>query len=139
MKQLQGKELVLKSLYIATKAHEGQFRRDNETPYINHPITVANNSNNYITKSIALLHDVVEDTTISGEYLLKQGIPLFIVDAVKLLTKKKSEKYLDYILRVRQNPLAILVKIQDIKHNYPTSSKSKQEKYDMALYILGDQ
>ena len=133
---LQGKALTVKSLDIAYKAHDGQYRRDGRSPYITHPIEVAMRFNNPILKSISYLHDVLEDSGITIKYLLEQGIPPIVVNTVIVLTKNRDEKYLDYILRVKQNSLATLVKIEDIKHNYPTTHKSKQERYDMALYIL---
>lgn len=133
---LQGKELILKSLIIATEAHKGQFRRDGQTHYIQHPIAVAMNFDNPILKSIAYLHDVLEDTDIEIKDLVEQKIPAVVINIVGVLTKRDDEKYLDYILRVKQSPFATLVKIKDIKHNYPTTHKSKQERYDMALYIL---
>lgn len=129
-------ELVTKSFNIAIKAHRGQYRRDGITPYIEHPKAVALNFNDPILKSIALLHDVMEDGDITVLDLAEQGISGKIINAVVILTKKRDEKYLDYILRIKNNPFATLVKIEDIKHNYPTTHKSKQERYDMALYIL---
>lgn len=133
---LQGKELVLKSLNIATEAHKGQYRRDGKTPYIVHPIAVAMNFRSPILKSIALLHDVIEDTDVTREDLLEQGIPEVVVDMVEVLTDREGEKYLDYILRVKKYIDTTSVKIADINHNYPTVHKSKQERYDMGLYIL---
>ena len=138
---LQGKALTVKSLDIAYKAHDGQYRRDGRSPYITHPIEVAMRFNNPILKSISYLHDVLEDSGITIKYLLEQGIPPIVVNVVIILTKNNDEKYLDYILRIKGNQLylnqtAILVKIEDIKHNHYTSHKSKQERYDMALYIL---
>ncbi len=133
---LQGNKLVLKSLEIAMKAHAGQYRRDGITPYIDHPIAVAMNFDDPILKSIAYLHDVLEDSNITVKYLDEQGLPVIVVGAVIFLTRKKDESYLDYILKVKKHPYATLVKIADINHNYPTSHKSKQERYEMALYIL---
>ena len=133
---LQGKELEKQVSLIAFNAHKGQYRRDGVTPYITHPVTIAGKFQSPILKSIALLHDVIEDTYVTKDDLLNWGISPMVVDAVETLTKKEGENYLDYILRVKENQLAILVKIEDIKHNYSTVQKSKQERYDMALYIL---
>ena len=136
-KYIQGNELIDKAGDIAKKVHKGQYRKNGETPYITHPLGVAINFiGNPTLIAIALLHDVLEDTTISPEELIKEGIPKLVVDVVEILTKRDDEKYLDYILRIKNNPLATMVKIEDIRHNYPTTHKSKQERYDMALYIL---
>ena len=133
---LQGQELINKAYAIAVKSHEGQYRRDGKTPYIEHPLIVADKFKNSIIQSIALLHDVMEDSDITTKDLLEQGIPVIVVNAVVILTKRNDEKYLDYILRVKNNPYTTSIKIEDIKHNYPTTHKSKQERYDLALYIL---
>ena len=134
---LQGNELIDKAIDIAKKVHKGQYRRDGETPYIVHPLGVAIKFiGDPILIAIALLHDVLEDGDITKKDLLKQEIPPIVVDIVEILTKKDGEKYLDYILRVKNSYQATRIKIEDIKHNYPTTHKSKQERYDMALYIL---
>ncbi len=133
---LQGKELEHQAEMIAFHAHKGQYRRNGTTPYVTHPVAVAGKFQNSILRSIALLHDVLEDTDTTRKDLLEGFIPSVVVEAVETLTQQKGEKYLNYILRVKINPLATLVKIEDIKHNYITVQKSKQERYDMALYIL---
>ena len=60
--------MILKAAEFAATKHRGQFRKGNlNTPYINHPIKVANLLENVGVKDVevlvaALLHDVVEDT-----------------------------------------------------------------------------
>ncbi|RKQ33186.1 HD domain-containing protein [Oceanobacillus halophilus] len=55
-----------KALMFATKAHEGQTRKNSDTPYITHPIRVAKRleMESYSDELISAgyLHDVVEDT-----------------------------------------------------------------------------
>lgn len=143
-------QTVEKALEIATKAHEGQFRWSGR-PYIEHPKAVArivlantdferNGSTfNEMLECVALLHDVVEDTKITIQDLALI-FPARVVHAVYLLTKIKNQKYLDYILAVKNNPLAREVKIADITHNLsdldPEKKKDKYEKYILAKYIL---
>jgi len=50
---------------IAYRAHYGQFRRGGTIPYIIHPLRVANSFKDDIKKTIAILHDVVEDTELT--------------------------------------------------------------------------
>ena len=53
------------------------------------------------------------------------------------MSKKEGENYLDFILRVKDDPLAILVKIADIKDNMSSLNEcSRKDKYRLALYIL---
>ncbi|MDU5129714.1 HD domain-containing protein, partial [Atopobium minutum] len=75
------------SLSIATKAHAGQFDKAGK-PYIEHPKRVAANCATDTQKAAALLHDVIEDTPVTADDLLSQGINKRIVDIVCSLTHK---------------------------------------------------
>ena len=121
---------------LATKYHQGQYRRDGVTPYIHHPAAVAASFESDYCKSVAWLHDVLEDTEADlGE--LPAAFPDEIVDAVIAITKKNGEDYQQYLERVAANPLAKMVKIADIKHNLSDSPIVKQiEKYTKALRFL---
>lgn len=134
--------LVKEAFELAKKAHKGQFRNDKKTPYIDHPVAVAHYFNNddsgdkYFLQAIALLHDVIEDTPVTINDLRDKGFPKKVIMAVDLLTHRKGQRYLDYILAIKINPLAIKVKIADIEHNMLTSSGNQKGKYELALYIL---
>jgi (p)ppGpp synthase/HD superfamily hydrolase len=62
-------EIIEKALKVASKAHEGQYRKHTETPYITHPVTVGMivMKAGYDEEMIAaaILHDTVEDTNLS--------------------------------------------------------------------------
>lgn len=124
---------------IATEAHRGQFRRDGKTPYISHPEAVASALEGEIEQAAAILHDTIEDTGMTAQDLLNRGVDPEIVRVVELLTHTKGESYLDYILRVKGDPIATRIKLADIKHNSTTSSGNQRSKYDLAVYILTGQ
>ena len=65
----------------------------------------------------ALLHDVVEDTEASLEFLRHAGFSDAVVAAVDAITKREGEDYMDYLARVKANEIATVVKLADIKHN----------------------
>ena len=46
---------------------------------------------------VALLHDIIEDTTIEERDLLERGFSLAVIDAVKLLTRKNGQPYKTYV------------------------------------------
>ena len=127
---------------IAYNAQMGQFDKAG-TPYIYHPIHVAEQMNDEVTCIAALLHDVVEDTDITFEDLEKD-FPKEVIDVLKLLTHDKNIDYMDYIRKIKTNELAVKVKIADIKHNMDKSrldgvdekSLIREEKYKKALEIL---
>lgn len=109
-----------KALQIAYKAHEGQLRHESKVPYIVHPIRVANNFKDDTKKTIAVLHDVVEDSDIT----LKDLILLFsieVYEVVNSLTRREGEDYFDYIKRLKQDPLAVEIKIADVVDNLSDS------------------
>lgn len=124
---------------IAKQAHSGQFRRDGVTPYIKHPEAVVNKfkPHHHAMRSIAWLHDVIEDTLFTEDDLYDAGIPVHIIDAVVALTKDDEEEYFEYLKRVDANAFARRVKIADILCNLGDSPTKKQvAKYTKALTFL---
>lgn len=117
---------------IATAAHEGQKRTDGST-YIKHPARVADAVEARL-KPIAWLHDVVEDTRVTLDDLKAEGFPLYIIEAVDLLTHRKGEPNLSYWGKIKANPDALAVKLADINDNVnDTPSEYAKQKYGRAL------
>ena len=104
------------ALSIATEAHGGQFDKAG-IDYIEHPIFVASQVDSEEEKAVALLHDVIEDSSVTAEELLNAGLPETVVTAVQILSKKKGQDYQTYLKTVKSNPLARAVKLADLKHN----------------------
>lgn len=125
-------------LEIAIKAHHGQFRRDEVTPYIEHPLAVSSAfPPEWWEYDVALLHDVVEDTDWTLEDLRANGVHSFVVNAVDALTKRKGEKYSSYLERVASNGCAIRVKLADIAANLADDPTQHQiKKYAEAIRFL---
>ena len=115
--------------------------------YIQPPLFVASLVEGELAKTVALLHDVVEDSDWTLEDLRKKGLPEEVVQAVGILTKKRNEKYEEYILRVKQNPLARQVKLADLQHNSDLSrlttvteiDRKRAEKYRQAIAFLSEE
>lgn len=108
-------ELTNKALRFAYNAHHGQLDY-NGIPYIFHPIHLAEQMDDEISCCVALLHDVVEDTTVTMEELAAE-FPPEVVDAVKLLTHDSDTDYFDYVRAIKVNPVAVKVKLADLAHN----------------------
>lgn len=104
------------ALSIATEAHRGQFDKAG-IDYIEHPIFVASQVDSEEEKAVTLLHDVIEDSSVTAEELLNAGLPETVVTAVQILSKKKGQDYQTYLKTVKSNPLARAVKLADLKHN----------------------
>lgn len=133
-------DIVHLALVVATKAHKGQFRHDGVTPYIEHPKAVASMVTTDEEKAVALLHDVVEDTDISFDFLaLNYTFPTEVLNAVDVLTHKPKQSYEDYLRRVVTSEIATRVKIADMFHNLSDAPRAKQkQKYLKGLKILLD-
>ncbi len=135
-------KLTRKAMKIAYNAHINQVDKS-EVPYIYHPIHLAEQMNTEIECIVALLHDVVEDTDVTFEQL-KQDFPEEVIEALKLLTHDKNTDYMEYVKKLKTNPIAKKVKIADIKHNADETRLEKitvkdiarRNKYKKALEIL---
>lgn len=114
---------------IAKRAHEGQKDKAG-VDYIHHPEKVANMVESDTEKSVAYLHDVVEDTFVTLKMLEVEGFPSEVIKAIDAITKRKDELYDDYLQRVSKNPIALKVKIADMKHNSDVSRHKQPSSKD---------
>ncbi len=138
--------LTIKALTIAYNAHHGQYDISG-VPYIFHPYHIAEQMSDEFSVCAALLHDVVEDTDMTIEYLAKD-FPTDVIEALKLLTHNDGEDYFEYVRKIKENTIAKAVKLADIAHNSDQSrlegSKNISEeklkewrcKYEKARLIL---
>lgn len=127
---------------LSKYAHRGQTDKAGR-PYWEHPDAVASLVSSEDEKIVAYLHDVLEDTDVT-EDTLRNLFGDTVTDAVKMLTHAKSEPYMDYIRRVKENELAKNVKLADLTHNMnlkrlPVITEKDEErlkKYREAALIL---
>ncbi|MGC4093219.1 MAG: HD domain-containing protein [Polyangiaceae bacterium] len=105
-----------RAVMIAAEAHLGQFDRGGE-PYILHPLQLALRAATIDERTVAVLHDVVEDSSVTLEQLTREGFPERVVRAVDALTKREGEDYTAFIERVARDRLATRVKLLDLEHN----------------------
>ncbi|MFR5365303.1 GTP pyrophosphokinase [Intestinibacter bartlettii] len=131
------------ALELAVEKHKNQTDKAGN-PYILHPLHVMENVNSKEGKIVAILHDIIEDTDITEDYLLKIGLSKRIVDAVVALTRSEDIDYQEYIKTLSSNPLAKEVKLADLEHNMdlkrlPTLEEKDLErnrKYQIAYHYL---
>lgn len=131
-----------KAIAIASNAHAGQVDKGGK-PYILHPVRVMMAQQSIDAMIVGVLHDVVEDTTISLEELTKLGFSNEVVEAINCLTKK-GKNYDMYLQKVKQNSLAREVKLADLADNMdlsrlPTVTEKdlkRQQKYLKASEYL---
>ena len=109
-------ELVDFALKIAIRAHEGQKDKSGRE-YVMHPIRVAERCKDPKAKIVALLHDTLEDTDVTMEYLREQGFPEEIVEGILSVTKHEGETYEEFVRRASKNPIGKEVKKADLEDN----------------------
>ena len=109
-------ELYDKALQIAVRAHKGQKDKAGHD-YILHPIRVSERCDDPRAKIVALLHDTIEDTDVTADYLREEGFTEEIVEAVLAVTRREGEEYNDYVRRAAQNELGRMVKRADLEDN----------------------
>lgn len=105
-----------KAIQIATHAHKGQVDKGGHD-YINHPLRVSQSMETEEQKIVAVLHDTVEDTDITLEYLKEEGFSDKIVEGVRCMTRNEGESWSKYIEKVKGNKIALRVKIGDLRDN----------------------
>lgn len=134
-----------KALKLCFSAHKDQKDKSG-MPYVFHPFHLAEQMTDETTTVVALLHDVVEDSEYTLADLKKEGFTKEVLDAVKLLTHAKGENYLDYVARIKQNPIARAVKLADLAHNTDTTRLDaiddkmleRYEEYRKAIKLLNE-
>src|SRR5436305_384107 len=80
------------------KAHSGKRDRYG-APYILHPLRVMARVKTTAEKTVAVLHDVVEDTDWTFAALGQEGFPEMVLDALNCVTKREGESYEDFVKR----------------------------------------
>ena len=104
------------ALEIAERAHKGQKDKAGKD-YIGHPKRVAEKCDNAEERIVALLHDTIEDTDVTPEYLEETGFPDDIIQAVLSVSRQKDESYEDFVRRAGQNQTGRQVKLHDLEDN----------------------
>ncbi len=134
-------ELVKLAYRTANKAHSGQFRKSGE-PYIHHPLSVAlilaDLKLDYFCIVAAILHDCIEDTSVTKEDVQAQfGEQVaHIVEGVSKLTsleftsssQKQAENFQKLILAMSKDMRVMVIKLADRLHNMRTLESMSDEK-----------
>lgn len=132
------------SIALAAHLHRGQHDLIGE-PYILHPIRVMLAMITMVERTVAVLHDVLEDTTTTPEDLLHKGYPKRIVDALIALSRGKDESYMEYVTRAAKDPVSLKVKLADLRdnmspirqYNLPPDKRNRLvDKYQKAIKLL---
>ena len=129
-------------------AHANQVgtTRSPDEPYIEHPRRVAqlileqrffNENFKRECLTIAYLHDVLEDTSMTLEYLKENGLTDEQAEALTAITRREDQSYLEHIIECKENAIAKAVKICDLSDKITDLKKgSLRDKYELARHML---
>jgi (p)ppGpp synthase/HD superfamily hydrolase len=137
--------MTKKALKLCFEAHKEQVDKSG-MPYVFHPFHLAEQMDTEETTIVALLHDLVEDTTYTIKDLINMGFEKNITDAIALMTHADDVEYMDYVRIIKGNPIAKTVKLADLKHNSDLTrldvvdekALRRKEKYQKAIELLND-
>jgi len=131
------------AMKLCYEAHKDQLDKSG-MPYVFHPFHIAEQMQDEPTTIVALLHDVVEDSDMTLSDLRDMGYDAEIIDALSLLTHEKGVPYMEYVAKIKDNPIAKAVKLADLRHNSDLSrldsvsekDLKRKEKYEKAILLL---
>ena len=132
---------IEKALEIAAKAHSGVKDKQGE-PYILHPIRVMVGVLGEQARIVALLHDVVEDTTVTLDDIQAANFREEVLTALALVTHAEGQPYSEYVIACKANDIARQVKLSDLRDNSNLNRLLlRPEKFDkdaarMRKYVL---
>lgn len=115
-----GVYMLEKAILIAANAHLGQVDKAGK-PYILHPLRLMLSRKNETEMICAVLHDVIEDTDITFDYLSEEGFSEEVLIALEALTRLNNESYDEFINRIINNKIACYVKLADLQDNMDLS------------------
>src|SRR5215831_19164262 len=126
-------DLIRRAYIFSAKEHKGQVRASGE-PYLTHPLEVANilaeMKMDAATVSVGLLHDVVEDTLVSLDDVVKMfgaDVAHIVAGVTKISQiqftskeEKQAENFRKMLLAMTDDIRVIMVKFADRLHNMRT-------------------
>lgn len=133
------------ALKLCFEAHKNQTDKSG-IPYVFHPFHLAEQMKDEATTIAALLHDVIEDTDYTMADLEKMGFPADVLEALELLTHNDDTPYMEFVAKIKDNPIAKAVKLADLEHNSDLSrldvvdekALKRREKYRQAFCLLNE-
>lgn len=139
--------MVEKAIQFATKAHEGQFRKGTDRPYIVHPLEVGKilleMTDDEEVIAAGILHDTIEDCKEVTEEILRQEFGERITELVlhesEDKTKSWKERKSTTIERLKTASLEVqyigladkLSNMRDIDRDYPVYKEELWKRFRM--------
>ena len=137
--------MTKKALRLCFEVHKNQTDKSG-MPYVFHPFHLAEQMQDEESTVVALLHDVIEDSDHTVDDLRRMGFSETVLSAIALMTHDPNVPYMDYVAKIKEDPIARAVKLADLKHNSDASrldlvtprDEARLEKYKKAIALLED-
>ena len=117
IKFYRGLDIYSRSEALVNRFFKNKIDKSNHD-YREHLRHVSEDFTNKKVKSLALLHDILEDTEVTSSDLLNIGYSKSEVSVLEILTNTwdSYEEYIDNILN-SNNKIALNIKVKDLLHN----------------------
>ena len=133
------------AMKLCFRAHRDQTDKCG-VPYVFHPIHLAEQMQDEDTTVVALLHDIVEDTDTTIDDLAAMGFNARVIAAIELMTHDDAVPYMEYVAKIKENPIARAVKLADLMHNSDLTrldavddcARERVQKYARAIQLLNE-
>lgn len=112
---------------------------------IEHPLRVMGRVSGLEAKLAAVLHDLVEDSTLSSADLVAAGCPARVLQALDALTRRPDENDDEFVARAAGDPVARVVKLAELDDELdpdrlgmldPAEASRLRTEYERARAIL---
>lgn len=112
---------LLDAIELAFQSHRGQVDKARQ-PYIRHCMRVMENvrGDDYV-KMAAVLHDLLEDTSVTVKNLQDAGYPMDVVSLIYRLTREKDTPYMEYINNIGLHSVTARIKVVDLEDDMDLS------------------
>lgn len=104
------------ALSLVAQHFAGVTDKDGE-PYVMHCLRVMMGVDDPRAQLIGLMHDLVEDTSVTLDELRDLGFDDEVIEGVRLVTHTSEDTYSEYVVRLKGNALARQVKLSDLRDN----------------------
>ena len=141
----RNRELLKRCDKIAILAHDGEFRRDGETPYITHPrmcaYLAAEESLPLDAICAMILHDVIEDgdPRVDWDGIIQEKVGIRVLRMVRWLTQPTFHKHTPWGIKMRVRAefmghapnVVQICKLIDCTHNLSTMTDKNDRDFNI--------
>lgn len=126
------------AIALASEVHKNQKDKGGK-PYILHPLRILYRLSSYCndddTLCCAVMHDIVEDGSITFAQLKEMGFNDEVIKTMKLLTHGPGISYEEYIENMRSNKSALMIKREDLRDNSDITRMKGVTEKDLARLV----